>query len=35
MLFVLGFYFAVILVGRGELTLGNALMTFYAVVIAF
>ena len=35
MLFVLGFYFAVVLVGRGELTPGNALTTFYAVLIAF
>jgi ATP-binding cassette subfamily B (MDR/TAP) protein 1 len=35
MLFVLGFYFAVVLVGRGELTPGNALTTFYAALIAF
>ncbi|KAL2261151.1 hypothetical protein VTK26DRAFT_4625 [Humicola hyalothermophila] len=35
MLFVVGFYFADILVGRGEMTPGNALTTFYAVVIAF
>ncbi|KAK3305647.1 P-loop containing nucleoside triphosphate hydrolase protein [Chaetomium strumarium] len=35
MLFVLGFWFAVLLVGRGELTPGNALTTFYAALIAF
>ncbi|KAH6623211.1 P-loop containing nucleoside triphosphate hydrolase protein, partial [Chaetomium tenue] len=35
MLFVLGFYFAVMLVGRGELTPGDALTTFYAALIAF
>ncbi|KAK4032061.1 hypothetical protein C8A01DRAFT_20815, partial [Parachaetomium inaequale] len=35
MLFVLGFYFAVVLVERGELTPGNALTTFYAALIAF
>ncbi|KAH6847544.1 P-loop containing nucleoside triphosphate hydrolase protein [Chaetomium sp. MPI-CAGE-AT-0009] len=35
MLFVLGFYFAVVLVGRGELTPGDALTTFYAALIAF
>lgn len=35
MLFVLGFWFAVVMVGRGELTPGDALTTFYAVLIAF
>jgi ATP-binding cassette subfamily B (MDR/TAP) protein 1 len=35
MLFVLGFYFAVVLVERGELTPGDALTTFYAALIAF
>ena len=35
MLFVVGFYFAVVLVGRGELTPGDALATFYAALIAF
>jgi ATP-binding cassette subfamily B (MDR/TAP) protein 1 len=35
MLFVLGFWFAVVLVDRGDLTAGNALTTFYAVLIAF
>ncbi|KAK3292871.1 P-loop containing nucleoside triphosphate hydrolase protein [Chaetomium fimeti] len=35
MLFVLGFYVAVVLVGRGELTPGDALTTFYAALIAF
>ncbi|KXX74620.1 Alpha-factor-transporting ATPase [Madurella mycetomatis] len=35
MLFVLGFYFAIILVNRGELTPGTALTTFYAALVAF
>ncbi|GAB1317739.1 ATP-dependent permease [Madurella fahalii] len=35
MLFVLGFYFAIILVGKGELTPGTALTTFYAALVAF
>ncbi|KAK1752972.1 putative ABC transporter expressed in the mitochondrial inner membrane [Echria macrotheca] len=35
MLFVIGFYFAVVLSSRGEITPGNALTTFYAVLIAF
>ncbi|AEO68171.1 uncharacterized protein THITE_2051998 [Thermothielavioides terrestris NRRL 8126] len=35
MLFVLGFYFSVVLVTRGELTPGEALTTFYAVLIGF
>lgn len=35
MLFVLGFYFAVVLVGKGELTPGTALTTFYAALVAF
>ncbi|KAK4121932.1 P-loop containing nucleoside triphosphate hydrolase protein [Parathielavia appendiculata] len=35
MLFVLGFYVAVLLVGKGQLTPGNALTTFYAVRTAF
>jgi len=35
MLFVIGFYFAVILAGRGQITPGDALTTFYAVLIAF
>jgi ATP-binding cassette subfamily B (MDR/TAP) protein 1 len=35
MLFVLGFYFAIMMVGRGELTPGDALTTFYAALIAF
>ncbi|CAP65972.1 uncharacterized protein PODANS_5_11640, partial [Podospora anserina S mat+] len=35
MLFVVGFYFAVVLVGRGDLTPGNALTTFYAALSAF
>ncbi|KAK0630411.1 P-loop containing nucleoside triphosphate hydrolase protein [Bombardia bombarda] len=35
MLFVVGFYFAITLVNRGELTPGNALTTFYAAMIAF
>ncbi|KAL1844000.1 hypothetical protein VTJ49DRAFT_6404 [Mycothermus thermophilus] len=35
MLFVIGFYLAVLLVNRGELTAGQALTTFYAVLIAF
>jgi ATP-binding cassette subfamily B (MDR/TAP) protein 1 len=35
MLFVLGFWFAVLLVDRSELTPGNALTTFYAALIAF
>ncbi|KAL2268780.1 hypothetical protein VTJ83DRAFT_3626 [Remersonia thermophila] len=35
MLFVIGFYLAVVLVNRGELTAGQALTTFYAVLIAF
>ena len=34
-LFVIGFYFAVVLASRGEITPGNALTTFYAVLIAF
>ncbi|KAK4154236.1 P-loop containing nucleoside triphosphate hydrolase protein [Chaetomidium leptoderma] len=34
LLFVLGFSFAVFLVGRGELTPGDALTTFYATLIA-
>ena len=35
MLFVLGFWFAVALVRKRELTPGDALTTFYAVLIAF
>jgi ATP-binding cassette subfamily B (MDR/TAP) protein 1 len=35
MLFVLGFYVAVVLVGKGQLTPGDALTTFYAALIAF
>ncbi|KAL2024917.1 hypothetical protein VTK56DRAFT_3616 [Thermocarpiscus australiensis] len=35
MLFVIGFYFAVVLVSRAELTPGDALTTFYAALIAF
>jgi ATP-binding cassette subfamily B (MDR/TAP) protein 1 len=35
MLFVVGFYFASVLVGKGELTPGSALTTFYAVLTAF
>lgn len=35
MLFVLGFWFAVTLMRKGELTPGDALTTFYAVLIAF
>ncbi len=35
MLFVLGFYFAITLVAKGELTPGDALTTFYAALIAF
>ncbi|KAK0649026.1 P-loop containing nucleoside triphosphate hydrolase protein [Cercophora newfieldiana] len=35
MLFVIGFYFAVVLAGRGQITPGDALTTFYAVLIAF
>ncbi|KAK4187799.1 putative ABC transporter expressed in the mitochondrial inner membrane [Podospora australis] len=35
MLFVIGFYFAVVLVGKGELTPGTALTTFYAALNAF
>ena len=35
MLFVVGFYFAVVLVNWGELTPGDALTTFYAALIAF
>ncbi|KAK3689573.1 P-loop containing nucleoside triphosphate hydrolase protein [Podospora appendiculata] len=35
MLFVVGFFFAVNLVGKGQLTPGNALTTFYAALIAF
>ncbi|KAK0725226.1 P-loop containing nucleoside triphosphate hydrolase protein [Lasiosphaeris hirsuta] len=35
MLFVIGFYFAVVLVNWGELTPGDALTTFYTAVIAF
>ncbi|KAJ4390404.1 ATP-dependent permease [Neurospora sp. IMI 360204] len=34
-LFVVGFYFAVVLVNRGELTPGNALTTFYCALISF
>ncbi|KAK4225426.1 putative ABC transporter expressed in the mitochondrial inner membrane [Podospora fimiseda] len=34
-LFVVGFYFAVVLVGRGEITPGDALTTFYAALSAF
>ncbi|KAK1779613.1 P-loop containing nucleoside triphosphate hydrolase protein [Copromyces sp. CBS 386.78] len=34
-LFVLGFYFAVVLVNKGDLTPGNALTTFYCALIAF
>ncbi|KAK0749732.1 P-loop containing nucleoside triphosphate hydrolase protein [Schizothecium vesticola] len=34
-LFVIGFYFAVVLASRGEITPGDALTTFYAVLIAF
>ncbi|KAM7194386.1 putative ABC transporter expressed in the mitochondrial inner membrane [Rhypophila sp. PSN 637] len=35
MLFVVGFFFAVVLVNSGDLTPGNALTTFYAALIAF
>jgi ATP-binding cassette subfamily B (MDR/TAP) protein 1 len=35
MLFVLGFYVAVVLVGKEHLTPGDALTTFYAALIAF
>ncbi|KAK3940009.1 putative ABC transporter expressed in the mitochondrial inner membrane [Diplogelasinospora grovesii] len=35
MLFVVGFYFALVLVNRGELSPGNALTTFYAALTAF
>lgn len=35
MLFVLGFYFAVVLVNQGSLTPGNALTTFVATLTAF
>jgi len=35
MLFVLGFWFAVDLASRGDITPGNALTTFYAILIAF
>lgn len=35
MLFVVGFYFAVVLVDKGDLTPGNALTTFYAALSAF
>ncbi|KAK5657432.1 hypothetical protein OQA88_3004 [Cercophora sp. LCS_1] len=35
MLFVVGFYFSVVLSSRGQLTAGDALTTFYAVLIAF
>lgn len=35
MLFVLGFYFAIVLVDREELTPGTALTTFYAALVAF
>ncbi|KAK3385407.1 P-loop containing nucleoside triphosphate hydrolase protein [Podospora didyma] len=35
MLFVIGFYFAVVLVIWGDLTPGNALTTFYSALIAF
>ncbi|KAK3985291.1 putative ABC transporter expressed in the mitochondrial inner membrane [Cladorrhinum sp. PSN332] len=35
MLFVVGFYFAVVLVDRQELTPGDALTTFYAALSAF
>ena len=34
-LFVLGFYFSIILCNRGDLTPGDALTTFYAVLTAF
>ena len=34
-LFVLGFYFAVVLVNKGDLTPGNALTTFYCALISF
>ncbi|KAK1830120.1 alpha-factor-transporting ATPase [Podospora conica] len=34
-LFVIGFYFAVVLASRGEISPGDALTTFYAVLIAF
>ncbi|KAK3485208.1 P-loop containing nucleoside triphosphate hydrolase protein [Neurospora hispaniola] len=34
-LFVVGFYFAVVLVNREELTPGNALTTFYCALISF
>lgn len=34
-LFVVGFYFAVVLVNRNELTPGNALTTFYCALISF
>jgi ATP-binding cassette subfamily B (MDR/TAP) protein 1 len=35
LIFVVGFYLAVVLVKRGDLTPGNAITTFYAVLIAF
>ncbi|KAH8906346.1 P-loop containing nucleoside triphosphate hydrolase protein [Coniochaeta sp. PMI_546] len=35
MLFVVGFYFAVVLADQGSLTPGNALTTFYAALTAF
>jgi ABC-type multidrug transport system fused ATPase/permease subunit len=35
MLFVAGFYFAVVLADQGSLTAGNALTTFYAALTAF
>ncbi|KAK0611790.1 P-loop containing nucleoside triphosphate hydrolase protein [Immersiella caudata] len=35
MLFVIGFYLAVVLAGRGQINPGDALTTFYAVLIAF
>lgn len=35
MLFVVGFFFAVLLVNSGDLTPGDALTTFYAALIAF
>lgn len=34
-IFVVGFYYAVVLVGHGQLTPGNALTTFYAAITAF
>jgi ATP-binding cassette subfamily B (MDR/TAP) protein 1 len=34
-IFVVGFYYAVVLVGHGQLTPGHALTTFYAAITAF